>query len=292
MTQGEQVQITNKEYHSRPEISKSDLDVASRSGKHFCFKKETQADKTKQKEPTPAMRIGSAFHTQVLEPHLFEKEYVFAPEDLSMRTKEGKKWKEEQKELNKTILTKEEGIIVAGMADSLVSSKVATNLFNNKGTAEQSFFWADSQTNLGCKCRPDFLFDDGSTIVDLKTTADASYKGFLKSISNFRYHVQAGWYMHGLEQATGTRPKRFIFVAVEKTAPYAVGVYEADVYMCVNGFEQSMVDLKRISKWMKDEYFPNYTEDIQQISLPPWMTGAVKGKAPAGYDSIPDITLF
>ena len=135
--------MNNEEYHSSHEISKSDLDVAARSGKHFCFKKETQADKTKQKEPTQAMRVGSAFHTQVLEPHLFEKEYVFAPEDLSMRTKEGKKWKEEQKQLNKTILTKEEGITVAGMADSLVSSKVATGLFNTKGTAEQSFFWED-----------------------------------------------------------------------------------------------------------------------------------------------------
>ena len=95
--------------------------------------------------------------------------------------------------------------------------------------------------------------------------------------------------MHGLEQATGTRPTRFIFVAVEKTAPYAVGVYEADVYMCVNGFEQSMVDLKKISKWMKDEYFPDYTEEIKQISLPPWMT---KNKENAVTLQSPDIELY
>ena len=47
-----------------------------------------------------------------------------------------------------------------------------------------------------------------------------------------------------------------------------------------------------LDKWKKEERYPNYCTEIQQISLPSWMTGAAKGKPPAGYDSIPDITLF
>ena len=174
------------------------------------------------------------------------------------------------------------------MKKALFNCAPAKKLLSAAGKPEQSYFWVDGETGLGCKCRPDYMLDDGSTIVDLKTTVDASYRGFLKSISNFRYHVQAGWYMNGLEQATEARPDRFISIAVEKTAPYGIGVYEADLYMTVNGYDQARIDLQKIAKWKEEERYPNYCTDIQQISLPSWMTNAVKGKTPV----IPDIELF
>ena len=196
--------------------------------------------------------------------------------------------KARQEEAGKTVLNEDDKEQLEAMKKSLFDCAPAKKLLSTAGKAEQSYFWEDKETGLGCKCRPDYMFDDGSTIVDLKTTTDASYRGFLKSISNFRYHVQAGWYMNGLEQATGERPDRFIFIAVEKTAPYGVGVYEADLYMTVNGYDQSRIDLKKIAKWKEEERYPNYCTDIQQISLPSWMTGAAKGKDAV----IPDITLF
>ena len=61
------VQMTNEEYHSSEDISKSDLDAARKSGLHFLLKKTGPKQK-----PTPAMRIGSAFHALTLEPELFE----------------------------------------------------------------------------------------------------------------------------------------------------------------------------------------------------------------------------
>ena len=265
--------MNNEEYHSRPEISKSDLDAAAKSGVHFLHKKEGPKSK-----PTPAMRIGSAFHALILEPVVFEKEFIYKPEILKAR----------QEEAGKTVLNEDDKEQLQAMSKALLDCAPAKKLLSAAGKAEQSYFWEDKETGLGCKCRPDYMFDDGSTIVDLKTTTDASYRGFLRSISNFRYHVQAGWYMNGLEQATGTRPERFIFIAVEKTAPYGIGVYEADLYMTVNGYDQARIDLQKIAKWKEEERYPNYCTDIQQISLPSWMTGAVKGKTPV----IPDIELF
>ena len=281
------VQLSNEEYHSKEEYSKSDLDAANKSGIHLQYKKEGPKQK-----PTAAMRIGSAFHALVLEPDVFDDEFIYKPEILNARSKDGKEWKVRQEEAGKTVLNEDDKKQLQAMTKSLLACKPAYDLLNADGIAEQSFFWKNEQTGLNCKCRPDYLFKDGSTIVDLKTTVDASYRSFLRSISNFRYHVQAGWYMNGLEQATGTRPERFIFIAVEKTAPYGIGVYEADLYMTVNGYDQARVDLKKIAKWKEEESYPNYCTEIQQISLPSWMTGAVKGKPPVGYDSIPDITLF
>ena len=282
------VQLTNEEYHSKKEyISKSALDAASKSGLHF--KHYVEGPKSK---PTPAMRIGSAFHGLILEPDVFDDEFIYKPEILNARSKDGKEWKARQEEAGKTVLNEDDKEQLEAMKKSLFDCAPAKKLLSAAGHAEQSYFWEDKETGLGCKCRPDYLLENGGTIVDLKTTTDASFRGFLKSISNFRYHVQAGWYMNGLEQATGERPDRFIFIAVEKTAPYGVGVYEADLYMTVNGYDQARIDLQKIDKWKEEERYPNYCTEIQQISLPSWMTGAVKGKPPVGYDSIPDITLF
>ena len=175
------------------------------------------------------------------------------------------------------------------MTKSLLACKPAYELLNTDGIAEQSFFWKNEQTGLDCKCRPDYLFKDGTTIVDLKTTTDASLKGFSRSVCNFRYHVQAGFYLHGIEQATGVRPDRFIFVAIEKTAPYGVGVYEADAAMVSNGFEQAMIDLQKIAKWKKTEIYTGYTEEIKQISLPAWMSPKRNNTV---LPSMEDIVLF
>ena len=278
------VSMTNEEYHSSEDISKSDLDAARKSGLHFLLKKTGPKQK-----PTPAMRIGSAFHALTLEPDLFEKEYIYKPEFINARSKEGKEWKASQEEAGKTILTTDDRKQLEGMTEAIGYCTPAKKLLDATGKAEQSFLWTDKETGLGCKCRPDYLLVDGGTIVDVKTTVDASYRGFLKSISNFRYHVQAGWYLHGLEQATGNRPERFIFIAVEKTAPFGVGVYEADTYMVVNGYDTAREDLAKIAKWKEEDRYPGYCDDIKQISLPPWMT---KSKGDAVSLQLPDIELF
>ena len=62
------VSMTNEEYHSSADISKSDLDAARKSGLHFKLKKEGP-----KQQPTLAMKFGSAFHALSLEPDLFEK---------------------------------------------------------------------------------------------------------------------------------------------------------------------------------------------------------------------------
>ena len=61
---------TNAEYHSNNAISRSSLFQMSRSPAHFKYameNKETETD---------ALRFGTMFHAFVLEPELFEKNYI------------------------------------------------------------------------------------------------------------------------------------------------------------------------------------------------------------------------
>ena len=223
------------------------------------------------------------------QPDVLETEFIYKPEILNARSKDGKEWKARQEEAGRTVLSEDDKEQLQAMTKSLLACKPAYDLLNADGIAEQSFFWKNEQTGLDCKCRPDYLFEDGSTIVDVKTTTDASLKGFSRSVCNFRYHVQAGFYLHGIEQATGVRPDRFIFLAIEKTAPYGVGVYEADSAMVTNGFEQAMIDLQKIEEWKRTENYTGYTEEIQQISLPAWMSPKKNNTV---LPSMDDIVLF
>ncbi|MEY2748165.1 MAG: Synechococcus phage, partial [Cyanobacteriota bacterium] len=151
--------LTNAEYHARPEVSKSGLDMVRRSPLHF-WNRYLNPDRIIE-PPTAAMTIGSALHTRVLEPHLFDDEYAVAPH-CDRRTKEGKMiWADfEAEAAGKTLLKAEDALQIAAMADSLRRHPAARVLLNKAGKAEQSYFWTDDETGEKCKCRPDFHTDD------------------------------------------------------------------------------------------------------------------------------------
>jgi exodeoxyribonuclease VIII len=80
--------MENADYHAHPAISKSHLDLIARSPLHYWAR--FLDPKRVIPEPTPAMRIGSAVHTHVLELDKWDTEYTVAPDGLDRRTKAGK----------------------------------------------------------------------------------------------------------------------------------------------------------------------------------------------------------
>jgi exodeoxyribonuclease VIII len=140
--------------------------------------------------------------------------------------------------------------------------------------------WVDEISGLQCKCRPDWLLDDSSMMVDLKTTEDASPKAFQQSIAKWRYHVQAAWYLDGIEKATGKRPEQFIFIAVEKKPPYACAVYVADPQMVEIGGQTARADLDKLNICKAADYWPGYSDQVEVINLPPWMRPKADGTMP------------
>ena len=263
--------MENADYHAHPAISKSHLDLIARSPLHYWARYIDP--KRVMPEPTPAMRLGSALHTHVLELHKWDREYVVAPDGIDRRTKAGKEaWSAfEAEAAGKTVLSRDEADHVMHMGRAIHSHPAAAMLLNLPGEAETTHVWTDANTGLGCKCRPDWLTKDGSIVVDLKTTEDASPAGFRKSIGQWRYGVQAAWYSWGLQEATGIRPAQFIFCAVEKKAPYAVACYAADEEMIQLGMETAMRDLQRIAECRTAERWPGYSDQIEMISLPNWL---------------------
>jgi hypothetical protein len=192
---------------------------------------------------------------------------------IDRRTKAGKaEWEAfTTAATGRTVLPKSDADLVMRMAHSVFSHPAAAMLLALPGKAESTHMWTDAATGLECKCRPDWLTDDGRLLVDLKTTENASPREFGRSIATWRYHVQAAWYLDGVEQATGTRPEQFLFLCVEKKAPYAVAVYAADAEMIAAGAQTAARDLNVLATCKAAGAWPGYSDQIEPISLPPWM---------------------
>ena len=255
--------ITNAEYHGRKtHISSTNIRTFNKNKKQFEYGLTHELVKQ-----TKAMADGTAVHSFFLERDKFNTDYVTKPADIKLNTKVGKEWAQEHQ--GKIIIDSEFSNNLLEMEKSFMDSP-AKLIYDNKGQTELSYFWDDLVLVRG-KCRPDWISDDGNIVVDVKTTIDASPKGFQKSISNWGYHLQLGWYLRGLRKL-GLPAKEFIFIAIEKTPPFCVGVYSADQNMI--NFAMKEIDqlMPEIQTAMMSNEFPDYTPEITSIGLPPWMT--------------------
>ena len=254
--------ITNAEYHGRKtHLSSTNIRTFKKNRKQFNY--SLTHDLVKQ---TKSMADGTAVHAFFLEKDKFHRDFAVKPQDLRLNTKAGKEWAQEHQ--SKIIIDSELGNNLYEMEKSFMDSP-AKLIYDIKGQTELSYFWDDLGTIKG-KCRPDWLSDDGSIVVDIKTTTDASPRGFQKSISTWGYHLQLGWYLRGLRKL-GLPAEQFIFIAIEKTPPFCVGVYRADQDMINFAMKELDQLMPEIQTAMVCKEFPDYTPEIMSLGLPPWM---------------------
>ena len=253
--------ISIEDYHSGPGVSKSQLDQFAKSPAHYL------ASLTTPRKETDAMKIGSLFHTMVLEPE--KSNFVVGP-DVNKNTKEWRAFKADAEASGQTIIDQATLDMLNGMVASVRAHPAANALLSGPGIAEGSCFWHDERSGELCRCRPDKYRQDLGIIVDLKSTEDASPKEFARSIANYRYHMQSAYYQDGVEMATGDFIKGFVFVACEKKPPYCTAVYQLDM----QGVEAGRITYQRLLLDLADckasGKFPGYSERIETISLPAW----------------------
>ena len=276
------IEMSNADYHRHQAISKSKLDAARKSGKHLYDMLYGPP-----RESTPAFEFGTVFHAAALPGEDFDSVAARMPDGIKKTTKEGKAFVAEH--AGKILLNNSDAYALDQMMLSMTQHPVAASLLKGDlpGKSEQSFFAVEPETGLETKCRPDFMLDDGSNlIIDLKTTTDASPKGFQKSLVNFRYYVQAAWYLDVVEMSTGKRPDGFLFIAVEKQRPFSTGVYVADEEMIKLGREHAMEDLRKIAEWKSADNYPGYSDRAEMISLPKWMLPKENGTPAADHQPI------
>jgi len=248
--------IPNIGYHSSPGLSSSGLAKLAQSPAHY------QAYKSNPIEPTSAMQLGTAIHALVLEGG---RGILKAPGS----TRSTNLYKDFAKANPGSVLLLEDEYERASRAsDAVMKHPVAQALLKN-GKAEQSAFWADPETQVLCKCRPDYLRDDG-IVIDLKSTMDASEAEFQRAITARKYHWQSAWYLDGLSLVLGKKLTEFVHVVVETQAPFGVAIYALDD----GALDKAREDIKKIlqiyAECLHTGNWPAYVAEIKNLSLRHW----------------------
>jgi exodeoxyribonuclease VIII len=264
------VDISNDDYHAGPGISKSHLDVVAEQSMLHYWQQYVNPNRPPA-ETTDALVIGSATHSAILEPDLFTSEYVESP-SFNMRTKDGKQMFANFVEENpgKQILHPEDYKTCLDIRDAVYRHPVAPGLLKN-GKSEQSFYVVDQETGELIKCRFDFLQDGGAIALDVKTAKDASPRGFGKDAANYRYDIAPAWYFDVLRQLYGEVPKHWVWLVVEKVAPFAIGIYYARPADIIRAHECARRDFNRIVLAKKENHWPDYGWEAQPLEFPGWM---------------------
>ena len=226
-----------------------------------------QAKRTMDK-PTPQMKLGTAVHAVILDTN-WEETVAVSPA-VDRRTKAGKaEYAEfEEKSGNKTVITEDQFNLVDQMQIAVFDHPEARRLLGNCTDSEHvRVFEYEGEK---CKAKIDAVDRSRATIVDIKTTADASPQAFVKQSANYLYHMQLAWYAKSMDSFCVDA----YIIAIENTPPHAVAVYIFDAEALRVGWRLCERAVREWQEYKLDRELNDvslaYGDNIHDLCLPPW----------------------
>ena len=270
--------------HGLTEQAYNDID-AIRSSTLSYFRRSALHARHQMQDPrsqTPSMAMGSALHFLLLWPDQFAASFAVAPTQEKRSKKDKDAWAEVQAAYpDATMLRPSEWDDVHKMRDSVFANGLAKRLLTGKGKSELTVVWKDEETGLLCKARLDRLIGhyvspwdsmEYPAIIDVKSTRDARPNSFQKSIADFGYEIQAAHYLAGAASTPkGDIDRRYVFICVENSAPYATAVYELDDATRLVGEKRRRRYLNQLAECIRTGQWPGYPEEPISIGLPEWL---------------------
>ena len=250
--------LSNERYHAQHGISSSAVKtVCKKSIAHWKGEKRTA---------TPAMMMGTAVHSLLLEE---DRDLVIK----GPKTKQSKAFAEQKEALKdeQVLLTEVEYNTAHCIAKGALANPACKAALRHKDRVnESSIFETCPRSGLILKTRPDLLIESEETVFDLKTTIDASPTGFAREVVKYAYHVQAFFYIY-VCQLAGLDVKRFSFLAVEKSAPYVAHRFDMSPEYLSNAEETVYRTLDQIAAAEENEDFSTGWGENTVLVLPKWL---------------------
>lgn len=282
--------LSNDDYHADKAIGSSGLKCFAQVPAIYHYQ---YLSGLYERDETAASRFGTHAHIALLEPELFDKQFVVAPEMAVLN--KGKKnektapmnrvhadWKAfaaEVEETGKTPMLYSEYQRAKAMSEAIASHELARSMLTG-GRAEMSFFAEDEETGLMMKARPDYLVTVkgvGNVLVDYKTT------GLALGIEKQSYHafslgreIQAYHHKHVTELASKGVIAEVVYITQMQDAPYLVRVFRMPEEGLRIGEEKCRNFLNQIAECHDTGVWQGYPETIEDYTIPRW----------ADYDNI------
>jgi exodeoxyribonuclease VIII len=257
-------------YHASEGVSHSMLKAMRPTPAHL------PAYLAEKREPTPAMTLGTLTHCKVLEPDKPLPRLAIKPGNMTFVTKEGKAWRAEQRAAKRLIVTQAEHASLEGMTRTIAQDETCQQILGQGCKTELSVF---RNFSLGGtvlrKARMDIV-PPGNALADIKTTIDASPEAFAKALlpvecGGMGYATQAAYYLDiwndSCERQSDMK-ECFIFIVVEKEAPYLVAVYNVEPRAIAVGRRSNIEALQTYIACSTNGEWPGYPKGIQNLDLP------------------------
>jgi hypothetical protein len=260
--------IPDEAYHRMPEFSSSGAKALLESPAKFRYWQG------KVRPPKKEFDLGHAVHKKVLGvgADVVEIPAKLLSSDGGIRSDDAKAWVQKARDAGQVPMKASEFRPINDAAEAVLKHDKAAALFHQPGHPEVSIMTVDPMTEVPIRARFDYLPFPRSPRaigVDLKTSKDASPRGFAKAVYDYSYHLQQEWYRHAYRLATGEEVE-FAFVVVELEPPYLVGYYNlSDAFMEMGraiGAEARALyaECTRTNTW------PGYDDGVVTLEPPFW----------------------
>lgn len=253
--------LDEQTYHAHPALSSTGARRLLDSPARFRWHQDHP------EPPRAAFDVGTAVHAKVLG---VGAAIAVIPDDVlasngAASTKEAKAFIEDARVQGLVPVKQAVSDEVTAMSEAVLQHPTARLLFEQDGIPEASMFATDPDTGVQVRCRFDYW---APYAVDLKTTAGpASKAGFEKVVANHGYDVQQEHYEFTAEQLFDER-RPFLFVVVEKTPPYLVGVHQLDREFVEIGQKKAARARRLFAECLTTGVWPGYPPEVQLASPP------------------------
>lgn len=220
--------------------------------------------------PTQPMLDGTAIHSVVLGAgaNLVPDAYLTASGKPSTKA-EAKQWRTEQEKAGNMVMSPALLIKAREMAAVIHEHETISDLFSG-GDPEVSVFSFDDTYQIWLRGRIDYL-RDRKTVIDYKTTIDASPDGFNRLARNRGYRIQAAHYLRIAKSLDLIdSDARFIFVAQEKEPPYLAAAYQLSEEELLDGARKTELAAAAWYNGTQNNKWPGYPTGITTLETPPW----------------------
>lgn len=259
------------EYFSRPGHNWSSIKLMDDSALAYKYALDNK------RPDTAALALGRVVHSLVFEPETIATDYAV----FTGARRAGKEWEAFKAENEGVTIFKTDELDEArAMAAAVRDHPLVKPYLAARGEFERVVTWTDPVTGLFCKGKFDWIIPSQRILIDLKTTKAIHPRRFASDVARYKYHGQMAHYSNGCTHGLEWTPERVILIAVEKSAPYDVAVYEMDDAGKECGRELAALLLERV-KWCEDRnYWPGAQFDWESctltetsLELPGWLYG-------------------
>ncbi len=264
-------EVSDVEYFadSAHSLSNSECKVFSESPRLYWGRFIARIPEYQQKA-TKALDLGHAFEQTLYPPP--EGAPILIPRDVLSKSgsKAGAAWDQfEEEHAGRILLKQDEKRELDMMIESVHRHEWGRRLLIEiNGKRQMAIRFTCPTTGIRRRCKLDHKFK--RAIVDLKTTRDASREACARDCLEFGYFRQADWYQTAIHALTGELLD-FIFVFVEKTAPYTVRVFELSPEDMELGSLENIDALKKFAHCKETGIWEEEGHgEIEKLSMPPW----------------------